>query len=122
MTNLTPNPVLEEIRRLNENLANGVLSLKSGGGERVEIFFREGMIESAYSSADGRRLGDYLQKDGYATARELDAVEPVARRAKIFMGEAVVRKGTLASRPKWEVLYAGRPSSFSITSSLTAFP
>jgi len=35
--------------------------------------FREGMIESAYSSADGRRLGDYLQKDGYATARELDA-------------------------------------------------
>jgi len=95
MTNLTPNPVLEEIRRLNENLANGVLSLKSGGGERVEIFFREGMIESAYSSADGRRLGDYLQKDGYATARELDAVEPVARRAKIFMGEAVVRKGLL---------------------------
>ncbi len=94
MSSLIPNPVLEEIRRLNQNAANGVLSLKHAG-ERVEIFFREGMIESAYSNVDGRRLGDYLQQDGYATARELDAVEPVARREKIVMGEAVVRKGLL---------------------------
>jgi capsular exopolysaccharide synthesis family protein len=94
MSSLIPNPVLEEIRRLNQTAANGVLSLKHAG-ERVEIFFREGMIESAYSNVDGRRLGDYLQQDGYATARELDAVEPVARREKIVMGEAVVRKGLL---------------------------
>jgi capsular exopolysaccharide synthesis family protein len=95
MSTLTTNAVLDEIRRLHDNEASGILSLMGDNGQRVDVHFREGMIEAAYSNLSGRRLGDYLLKDGYASAGDLDAVEPIARRQKIFLGEAVVRKGLL---------------------------
>jgi len=84
--------VLREIRRLYDNQESGTLALRRQN-ERIEVLIREGMIEAASSNISGRRLGDYLVKEEFATAKDLDALESVARRQKILFGEAVVRKG-----------------------------
>jgi protein-tyrosine kinase len=95
MSSLVANPILDQIRGLHENESSGILRLTSNNGQRVDIYFREGMIEAVYSNLSGRRLGDYLLKEGYASPRDIDALEPVARRQKMLIGEAAVRKGLL---------------------------
>jgi protein-tyrosine kinase len=95
MSSVIDNTILEEIRKLHENESSGILRLTNNNGRRVDIYFREGMIEAVYSNLDGRRLGDYLLKEGSVTPRDLDALEPIARRQKMLFGEAVVRKGLL---------------------------
>src|SRR5688572_12289350 len=87
--------VLREIRRLYDNQESGALALRRQN-ERVEVLIREGMIEAVSSNISGRRLGDYLVKEEFATAKDLDALEGVARRQKILFGEAVVRKGLVS--------------------------
>ena len=86
------NAILEEIRRLHGDKETGVLALTGAGGERLDIFFREGMIEAASSQSGSVRLGDYLVRGGHVAARELEAVCAEAQRHKIFFGEAIVRK------------------------------
>jgi capsular exopolysaccharide synthesis family protein len=95
MNTLLTNPVFDEIRRLHDNQESGSLLLTNQGGQRIDVFFREGLIQAVSSTFETLRLGDYLAKEGYVTAQALDAVEPVARRQKIVLGEAAVRKGLL---------------------------
>jgi capsular exopolysaccharide synthesis family protein len=85
-------PILEEISRLHDNGQSGNLSLTNGKGERVDIFFREGMIDAVSSNLNGRRLGDYLLKQGQLQAQDIQAAKVEAQREKILFGEAVVRK------------------------------
>jgi capsular exopolysaccharide synthesis family protein len=85
-------PILDEIRRLDQEAQTGLLALTDKTGERVEVFFREGMIEAVSSTLPGYRLGDYLAKKRSIPASELDAADSEARGKKIFFGEAVVRR------------------------------
>ena len=96
MTRSSVNSVLDEIRQLHDNEESGTLALAGSQGQRVEVFFREGMIEAASSNLGGRRLGDYLAKAEYGTVRDLDALEARRRRRKISFGEAAVQKGLLS--------------------------
>jgi protein-tyrosine kinase len=84
-------PILDEIRRLHREAQTGLLLLTSNTGDRVEVFFREGMIEAASSTLPGYKFGDYLAKSRSIPARDLDAADSEARRQKVFIGEAVVR-------------------------------
>ena len=88
---LASNAILNEIRQLHRDGQTGLLVLVGKDGERVEVFFREGMIEAVSSNLPGYRLGDYLAKKGSIPVRDLDAADSEARRQKIFFGEAVVR-------------------------------
>src|SRR5436190_22794762 len=89
---LPSNSILDEIRRLNEEKRTGILTLAGETGERLNIFFREGMIEAVSSNSGTSRIGDYLVMGGLIPARDLDALQSEAQRSKIFLGEAVVRK------------------------------
>ena len=95
MSTVLANPILDEIRELHQNRQSGILVLTGRAGERVELFFREGMIEAASCNMDARRLGDYLVKLGYLQTRDVDAAYSEAQRRQIFIGEAVVRKRLL---------------------------
>jgi len=87
------NSILAEIQRLHKEAQTGILTLTGNDGkERLDIFFREGMIEAASSNLGSVRLGDYLVKGGHIPARDLDAVYSEAQKQKIVFGEAVVRK------------------------------
>ena len=86
------NPVLDEIRRLHDEHQTGVLLLTNRMGERISVSFCEGMMDAATSSKGSCRIGDYLAKDGYMTTRTLDTAQSEARRHKVVIGEAIVRK------------------------------
>lgn len=86
------NSVLAEIQRLHKEAQTGILTLVGNDQERLNIFFREGLIEAASSSSGSVRLGDYLVKGGHVPARDLEAVHSEAQKQKIAFGEAVVRK------------------------------
>ena len=90
------NPVLDEIRRLCEERQTGVLLLSNPQGERVTISFCEGLVESASSNRGTHRIGDYLVKDGYVTAKELDSLKAEVKSQKLIFGEAIVRKKLVA--------------------------
>jgi capsular exopolysaccharide synthesis family protein len=118
------NSILEEIRRLHSDEQTGILTLTGTEGERLDIFFREGMIEAASSSDTGsRRLGDYLVEGGHVAARELDAVLSEAKKQKIFFGEAVVRRnladqtyvGAAARNQSMDLLERALTGGFSVS-------
>jgi capsular exopolysaccharide synthesis family protein len=90
------NSVLDEIRRLCEERQTGVLLLSNAQGERVTISFCEGLLESASSNRGTHRVGDYLVKDGYVTAKDLDALKAEVKSQKMIFGEAIVRKKLVA--------------------------
>ena len=85
------NLVLDEIRQLGENRENGFLTL-SRNGHRVVMFYREGMIQAVSSNLTSHRLGDYLVKAGYLTARDIQSVLKSAQRKHALFGEAAVRE------------------------------
>jgi capsular exopolysaccharide synthesis family protein len=89
------NLVLEELRRIHEGKRSGVLSLKGRSGKRVEILFREGLIEAASSNLEGRRIGDYLLKEGLLAAADMDVIQSESKRRKVAFGEAAVQKKLL---------------------------
>jgi capsular exopolysaccharide synthesis family protein len=88
-------PVLEEIRLVHEEKRSGVLSLTGRAGERVKIFFREGLIEAASSNLEAHRIGEYLLKEGLLEVHDKDVIESVAKRRKVTFGEAAVHKRLL---------------------------
>jgi capsular exopolysaccharide synthesis family protein len=89
-------PTIDEIRRLHHEAQTGLLILTHKGGERLEMFFREGMIEAASSTLRGYRLGDFLAKIQSIPTRELDAAASEARRQNVHFGEALVRAKLLS--------------------------
>src|SRR4030095_13767475 len=86
------NCVIDEVSRLCQERQTGVLLLSNSKGERVNISFCEGFIDTASSNRGSRRLGDYLARDGYITSKDLDTLQADAQRQKIVLGEAIVRK------------------------------
>jgi capsular exopolysaccharide synthesis family protein len=95
MSKMTSNSILEEIRRLHDTGQNGILRLSSSAGERVEVFFRDGMIDAVSSNIAAYRLGNYLLKSGHTEKRDLDSAQSEARREKILLGEVLVRRQIL---------------------------
>jgi capsular exopolysaccharide synthesis family protein len=95
MTMVIANSVLDEIRKLRDQGQTGILTLAAERDERIDVCFHQGMIEAVSSNWSGHRLGDYLLKDGYLQAQDLDAAASEAQNLKILFGEAVVRKGFL---------------------------
>jgi capsular exopolysaccharide synthesis family protein len=86
------NSVIDEMSRLCQERQTGVLLLTNSKGERINISFCEGFIDSASSNRGSRRLGDYLVRDGFMTSKDLDTLQADAQRQKIVLGEAIVRK------------------------------
>jgi capsular exopolysaccharide synthesis family protein len=89
------NLILEEIRRVHEEKRTGILNLKGLHGKKVEIFIREGVIEAASSNLEGRRIGDYLLKEGSLDAAQIGVIQSEAKRRKVCFGEAAVQKKLL---------------------------
>src|SRR5262249_28306797 len=88
---MTANLLLEEIRELCENQKNGVLAL-SKGDKRVDVFYREGLIQAASSNLDSYRLGDYLVRSGHLDVADIQPVLEYAKKNRILFGGAAVRR------------------------------
>ena len=95
MTSNSINSILEEIRRLHDTGQNGILALAGSGRERVDVFFRDGLIDAVSSNLEAYRLGNYLLKSGRFETRDLDTAQSEAKQEKILFGEAVVRRRLL---------------------------
>jgi hypothetical protein len=87
---LPTNTPLDEIRRLHDGRQTGLLAFAGNDGERIDVFFREGLIDAVSSNLENHRLGEYLAKDASVPAKDLDAAASEGRRRKISFGEAVV--------------------------------
>ncbi len=99
------NSVLEELRRLYEERRTGTLGFTSSSGERIDIFFREGIIDAACSNSGTQRLGDYLQKLAKLLPKDLEALESNALREKVAFGEAAFRQKVVGQS---EIILAAR--------------
>jgi capsular exopolysaccharide synthesis family protein len=86
-----PNLLLEEIRRLQESHESGVLALTKQD-QRVNVYYREGVIQAVSSNLDSHRIGAYLIRDGYLSEADVARVLSEAKREKILFGEAAVRR------------------------------
>src|SRR5262245_58444143 len=95
--------VLDEIRRLGDDRESGKLAL-SNGKERVEIFYREGMIDAVSSNLDLHRLGQYLVKEGWLQSKDLDALLSESRRNNMLFGETAIWKKFLEPTELSEVV------------------
>ncbi|HET9215742.1 MAG TPA: polysaccharide biosynthesis tyrosine autokinase [Terriglobia bacterium] len=131
-TKSVTNSVIDEVSRLCEERQTGVLLLTNSKGERINISFSEGFIDTASTNRGSRRLGDYLVRDGFVTSKDLDALQADAQRQKIVLGEAIVRKklvghgevGAAVRRQTLEVLMHALEDEFkvsSFTNSLRAY-
>jgi len=89
------NLLLEEIRRLQETRESGVLFLTKLD-QRVNISYREGVIQAATSNLDTYRIGAYMIREGFLSDADVPRVLADARREKILFGEAAVRRRFLA--------------------------
>jgi len=88
------NPLLEEIRRLQDNRESGVLVL-TRLDQRVSISYREGIIQAASSNLDTHRIGAFLTREGFLSDADVPRVLADARKEKILFGEAAVRRKLL---------------------------
>ncbi len=62
-------------------------------GERIQIYFREGMIDAVSSTRNDRRIGDYLFPDGHGSTTDREGLESEARRKKTSFGDVAIRRG-----------------------------
>ena len=85
--------VLKQIQSLHEEGQTGSLVLAGKHGHRIHVFFREGMIDAASSSQNGRRIGDYLFRDPHGSTSERDSLEFEARRQKSSFAESAISRG-----------------------------
>ena len=97
------NPLLDELRRLQENRESGVLGLTKLD-QRVNISYREGVIQSASSNLDSHRIGAYLIREGFLSEADVPRVLADARKQKILFGEAAVRRRHLDAPELAEVV------------------
>src|SRR5262249_43459344 len=88
------NIALEEIRRVYDDKKNGVLCLGKEG-QSIDVFYREGIIDAVSSTLHANRLGQYLLREGYFEARDLEPLLQKSNRQKITVGETAVRDGLL---------------------------
>jgi capsular exopolysaccharide synthesis family protein len=97
------NLLLDEIRRLQETRESGVLSLTKLD-QRVNVSYREGIIQAVSSNLDTHRIGAYLTRDGFLSEADVPRVLSDARREKILFGEAAVRRQFLEPAEMAEVV------------------
>src|SRR4051812_11606014 len=97
------NLLLDEIRRLQETRESGVLCLTKLD-QRVNISYREGIIQAVSSNLDTHRIGAYLTREGFLSETDVPRVLSDARREKILLGEAAVRRQFLEAAEMAEVV------------------
>src|SRR5205809_5235444 len=90
------NSLLDEIRRLHEERKSGTLALWNRE-ERVEVYYRAGMIEAVSSNLDGHRLGHYLVEEGWLQSADVALLASASRRHNMLFGEAAIWKKFLDS-------------------------
>jgi capsular exopolysaccharide synthesis family protein len=88
---MNANRLLDDVRGLYENRTTGTVTLSSGQN-RIDVFYREGLILAASSSLQSYLLGDYLTRSGHLTAGDIKPVLDYAHRHRIHFGEAAVRR------------------------------
>jgi len=76
---IVSNLLLDEIREVHEKRESGILTL-SKNDDRVDVFFREGMIQAASSNLESHRLGDHLVRGGYLGVGDVRVVVVNAKR------------------------------------------
>jgi len=76
------------------------------GAAARSVFFREGRVVGAASTADHERLGDLLHQRGILGRAEVDEVARSARAKALHIGEAAVELGHLTQERLFELLRA----------------
>ncbi len=87
----TPNPLLDEIRRISDESQSGTLVL---GKERavIKIHFDQGLISSASSDIPRYRLGRFLTRGAYVADARITDLLNEAKKHRRVIGEAAVHK------------------------------
>jgi protein-tyrosine kinase len=89
-------PLLKLIARLEARNVNGVQELRCGD-ERIYVYFFDGKVEAVSSSREEYRLGQYLLRAQLIPADNLGALLRKAEKARIHLGELLVREGVVDS-------------------------
>jgi len=89
-----PNSLLDEIRKLQETRESGVLILAKMD-QRVNVSYKEGVIQAVSSNLESHRIGSYLIREGFMSEADVPRVLGDARRENILFGEAAVRRNFL---------------------------
>jgi capsular exopolysaccharide synthesis family protein len=97
------NLLLDEIRRLQETRESGVLTLTKMD-QRVNVSYREGVIQAASSNLESHRIGAYLIREGFMSEADVPRVLADARRENILFGEAAVRRNFLEAPELAEIV------------------
>jgi capsular exopolysaccharide synthesis family protein len=91
-------PLLEELRKLQETGASGVL-LVSRAEERLSISYLEGIILSASLNLETHRLGAFLTRAGLLLNNaDIPKILTEARQKKLLFGEAAVNRKFIDSQ------------------------
>jgi capsular exopolysaccharide synthesis family protein len=100
---LRDNPLVRTLCSLQENIATGSLLL-SKNGDRITIYFRDGLINAASTDLMDYQLGRYFVQRGYI---EQDGIKTLAQEAaerRALIGETAVSKGLLDSSELMELV------------------
>jgi len=97
-------PLLEEIERIAEEHLNGCLKL-GHEDERVEIHFRDGLIEAVSSNLVEHRLGQYLLREGSLNLSQLNRLLRKSRKRKKALGETALRLRILDASKLTQLLH-----------------
>ena len=83
-------PLLEEIKRIEEERRSGCLKLRHDD-QVVEFHFLDGLIEAVSSNLVEHRLGQYLLRKGFLNRSKLNKLLKISRRRKNTLGETALR-------------------------------
>ena len=97
------NSLLDEIRKLQETRESGVLALTKLD-QRVNVSYKEGVIQAVSSNLESHRIGSYLIREGFMSEADVPKVLADARRENILFGEAAVRRNFLEATELAEVV------------------
>ena len=91
-----PNPdeLLDRICRIQKDGETGSLLLEKGEKE-IKVYFREGLISAAATNVAQLQLGRFLSKLAHVDDSDVDLVLKEARRRRIPVGKAAVRRKLL---------------------------
>ena len=92
-------PIADFIAFLQQARLSGTLTVASGGSDRV-VWFQDGEVRSAESTATGERLGEVAVRLGYATEAQ---VADAARTGRTI-GKALVDGGHLSANDLYKCL------------------
>jgi hypothetical protein len=94
-------PIADFVAFLQQARLSGTLTVSSGGSDRV-VWFKDGEVRSAESTAPGERLGEVAVRLGYASEAQ---VAEAAKQHGSAVGKALVELGHLDSNALYKVLH-----------------